>query len=65
VVTGTDLDGWRRGHLVGTVEQVREQVAAWAGAGVDELIVSPAALPFALASLDDVDALAAGCSLSV
>lgn len=58
-----DVDGWRAGHLVGTVEQVREQVAAWADAGVDELIVSPAAVPFALASLDDVDTLAAGCSL--
>jgi alkanesulfonate monooxygenase SsuD/methylene tetrahydromethanopterin reductase-like flavin-dependent oxidoreductase (luciferase family) len=63
VLDGVDLDGWREGHLVGTVEQVREQVEAWADAGVDELIVSPAALPFALASLDDVDALAVGCTL--
>jgi len=65
VLGGVDLDGWREGHLVGTVDEVREQVEAWAAAGVDELIVSPAALPFALTSLDDVDALAAGCSLSV
>lgn len=64
VLDGVDVDAWRDGHLVGTVDEVREQVAAWADAGVDELIVSPAALPFALASLDDVDALAAGCSLS-
>lgn len=63
VLSGIELDGWRDGHLVGTVEQVRDQVGAWAGAGVDELIVSPAAVPFALAALDDVDALAAGCSL--
>jgi probable F420-dependent oxidoreductase len=63
VLDDVDLDGWRTGHLVGTVDQVRAQVDAWADAGVDELIVSPAALPFALASLDDVDALAAGCSL--
>lgn len=64
VVGDLDVDGWRDGHLVGTVDHVREQVAAWADAGVDELVVSPAALPFALASLDDVDALAAGCSLA-
>jgi probable F420-dependent oxidoreductase len=64
VLDGVDLDGWRAGHLVGTVDDVRAQVEAWADAGVDELIVSPAALPFSIASLDDVDALASGCSLA-
>jgi probable F420-dependent oxidoreductase len=64
VLDGVDLDAWRAGHLVGTVDEVRAQVDAWAEAGVDELVVSPAALPFALASLDDVDVLAAGCTLA-
>jgi len=52
------LDEWRGPHLVGTLEQVREQAAAWADLGVETLIVSPGAVPFHVGSLDDVDALA-------
>ena len=32
VLDGVTLDEWRQGRLVGTVEQVREQAAGWAGA---------------------------------
>lgn len=63
VLDGLSLDDWRRGHLVGTVEEVREQVAAWAEVGVDVLVLGAGALPFALVSPDDVDLLAAACSL--
>ena len=52
------LDEWRVGRLVGTVEQVREQAAGWAGLGIETLIVGPGAVPFQVASLDDVAALA-------
>ena len=58
VLAGTNLDRWREGHLVGTVEQVREQVAAWADQGVDELIVGAGAVPFSVTGLDDVEMLA-------
>jgi probable F420-dependent oxidoreductase len=57
------LDDWRVGRLVGTVEQVREQLGVWEELGVDELIVGAGAIPFALASPDDVEMIAATCSL--
>lgn len=59
VLDGMTLDRWREGRLVGTVEQVREQVEAWAGLGVDELVVGAGAVPFAVTGPDDVELLAA------
>ena len=56
------LGEWREGHLVGTVEQVREQVAAWAGTGVGSLIVTMGAVPFSVTALDDLDLLASAFS---
>lgn len=62
VLTDVDLGDWRRGRLVGTVDEVREQVAGWADLGVDEIIVSAGPLPFSLASspsdADDLDLVA-------
>jgi probable F420-dependent oxidoreductase len=58
VVDGVSLDDWREGRLVGTPEQVREQAAQWSELGVETLILGPGAVPFQVASLDDVDALA-------
>ncbi len=58
ILDGVTLDEWRQGRLVGTVEQVREQAAAWAELGVETLIVGPGAVPFHVVSLDDVSALA-------
>ena len=52
------LEQWREGRLVGTAEQVREQAAAWAGLGVETLIVGLGAVPFAVTALDDVELLA-------
>jgi probable F420-dependent oxidoreductase len=58
VLDHVTLDEWRRGRLVGTVEQVREQVAGWADLGVETIIVGAGAVPFQVGSLDDVEALA-------
>lgn len=58
VLDGTTLDEWREGRLVGTVEQVREQVAGWAELGVETIILGVGALPFQVSSLDDACALA-------
>lgn len=63
VLDGTSLREWRHGRLVGTVDQVREQVAGWAELGVSELIVGAGAIPFALGSEDDLAMVAAACSL--
>jgi probable F420-dependent oxidoreductase len=58
VLHGVTLDEWRRGHLVGTVEQVREQFAAWEALGVHTIIVNLAAVPFAVVDEEDLYAVA-------
>ena len=58
IMDGRSLDEWRRGRLVGTVEEVREQAAEWEALGVDTLILSVGPLPFSVTVPDDV-ALAA------
>ena len=45
---GESWDGWRSDTLSGTPEQVRERVSAFESLGVEELILSPWSLPFAL-----------------
>ena len=63
VLDGLSLAQWREGRLVGTVEEVREQLQQWAGLGVSALVVGAGGLPFTVASPDDVEMLAAACSL--
>ena len=63
IVDGTSLDEWRQGRLVGTVEEVQEQVATWAELGVDELIVNMGAAPFLVADPGDLAMVAEACSL--
>jgi len=58
VLDDVTLGDWRDGRLVGTVEQVREQVAGWEALGVETLILGAGALPFHVGSLDDVALLA-------
>jgi probable F420-dependent oxidoreductase len=58
VLDGMTLDEWRRGRLVGTVEQVREQVTMWAELGVETLVVGIGAVPFAVSAVDDLEPLA-------
>ncbi|MEA2716856.1 MAG: hypothetical protein QOI99_1173 [Actinomycetota bacterium] len=57
------LDEWRVGRLVGTVDDVGGQLAAWAGLGVSTVMVSPAPYPFAVPGDDDLELLAAACRL--
>jgi len=59
VLDAVSLAEWRMGRLVGTVEQVQEQVAVWSELGVETIILGAGALPFHVGSLDDVAALAA------
>ncbi|MGZ4712358.1 MAG: hypothetical protein ACXV9S_05275 [Acidimicrobiia bacterium] len=58
------LEDWRAGRLVGTVEQIREQVAGWAELGVETLILGVGAVPFHLGSADDLDLLASAVGAS-
>ena len=59
------LDGYRRGRLVGTVEQVGEQLAAWAATGVETVIVSLGALPFTVTGVDDLELLASASRAAI
>ena len=63
VLDGVSLDEWRNGRLVGTVDEVAEQLDRWRDLGVGSLIVSLAALPFSIVDDDAVDLVAAACSL--
>jgi probable F420-dependent oxidoreductase len=58
VLDGVTWAEWRTGRLVGTVEQVREQVEAWEQLGVETLIAGLGAVPFAVTATDDVESLA-------
>ena len=48
VLDGVTLDDWRVGHLVGTVDEVREQAVIWESLGVESLILGVGAVPFAV-----------------
>jgi len=63
VAPGVELDAWRQGRLVGTVEEVAEQLGGWRDLGVGALILSVAAVPFSIVDDDAVDLVAAACSL--
>jgi probable F420-dependent oxidoreductase len=55
---GVSLEEWRADKLVGTTEEVVERLAAFRDLGVEEMIVSPASLPFAIADDEQLDLLA-------
>jgi probable F420-dependent oxidoreductase len=61
VLDGVELAEWRKGRLVGTVEQVGEQVRRWQDLGVSSLVLNAGAVPFALAAADDVSLLVEAC----
>ncbi|MCU1462235.1 MAG: flavin-dependent oxidoreductase, F420-dependent methylene-tetrahydromethanopterin reductase [Acidimicrobiales bacterium] len=63
VLDGVGLAEWRRGRLVGTFEQIAEQLAAWRDLGVAHLILNDGSVPFSITAPDDLDALAAASGL--
>jgi probable F420-dependent oxidoreductase len=63
ILDSTTLDEWRQGRLVGTVDEVAEQLAGWTALGVGSLVVSLAAVPFSIVGDDAVDLVAAASSL--
>jgi alkanesulfonate monooxygenase SsuD/methylene tetrahydromethanopterin reductase-like flavin-dependent oxidoreductase (luciferase family) len=58
VLDGVDLDEFRKGRLVGTVEEIRAQADEWGSLGVETLVVGAGAVPFQVGALDDVELLA-------
>ena len=63
VLDTMSLDDWRKGRLVGSVDEVAEQLVRWRELGVGSLVASLAALPFSIVDDDAVDLVAAACSL--
>jgi alkanesulfonate monooxygenase SsuD/methylene tetrahydromethanopterin reductase-like flavin-dependent oxidoreductase (luciferase family) len=59
---GVELAEFRVGRLVGTVEEVRMQVADWEALGVDTLVLGVGVVPFQVTSLDDVAMLGNACA---
>jgi probable F420-dependent oxidoreductase len=59
VLDGVDLGTFRSGKLVGTVEQVQEQVRTWESLGVETLVLGAGAVPFQVGGTDEVELLAA------
>lgn len=60
VVRG-DLAEWRVGKLVGTVDEVREQVRTWRDLGVETLMLGVGAVPFQVSAPDDVELALHAC----
>lgn len=58
LLEGEDLATWRSERLVGTVDEVREQVSGWRTLGVRSLVVNLGALPFSVVDPDDLDLVA-------
>jgi alkanesulfonate monooxygenase SsuD/methylene tetrahydromethanopterin reductase-like flavin-dependent oxidoreductase (luciferase family) len=62
VLDGVSLADFRTGRLVGTVEQVQEQIRGWEALGVDTIILGAGAVPFQVAARDDVAMLVQACT---
>jgi alkanesulfonate monooxygenase SsuD/methylene tetrahydromethanopterin reductase-like flavin-dependent oxidoreductase (luciferase family) len=58
VLKGVDLEEFRTGRLVGTEEQVREQIAVWEALGVETLVLGTGGMPFQSGDRDDLDLFA-------
>jgi alkanesulfonate monooxygenase SsuD/methylene tetrahydromethanopterin reductase-like flavin-dependent oxidoreductase (luciferase family) len=62
VLDGTTLAEFRTGRLVGTVEQVQDQIKGWEALGVDTIILGAGVVPFQVAARDDVAMLLQVCT---
>ena len=61
-VLDVDLATFRAGRLVGTVEEIQDQVRTWQGLGIDTLILGVGAVPFQVSAPDDVELLLETCT---
>ncbi|MGZ4126136.1 MAG: LLM class flavin-dependent oxidoreductase [Actinomycetota bacterium] len=59
LLAGQSMDDWRVDALVGTVDEVRARVRAFEALGVEEIVVAPAPLPFAIPDPSMVELFAA------
>jgi probable F420-dependent oxidoreductase len=59
LLASQSMDEWRVDALVGTVDEVRARVRAFEALGVEEIVVAPAPLPFAIPDPSMVELFAA------
>jgi alkanesulfonate monooxygenase SsuD/methylene tetrahydromethanopterin reductase-like flavin-dependent oxidoreductase (luciferase family) len=57
VLDGVELKQFREGRLVGTVDEVREQLATWRALGIETLILGAGVVPFQVGAFDDLELL--------
>ncbi len=62
VLDDVDLASFRKGRLVGTVEEVRAQVREWDALGVETIVLGVGAVPFQVSTIDDVELLLHACT---
>jgi alkanesulfonate monooxygenase SsuD/methylene tetrahydromethanopterin reductase-like flavin-dependent oxidoreductase (luciferase family) len=62
LLDGMTLAQYRHGRLVGTVEQVREQLGGWEEIGVALVVACLGAVPFSVIEPDDLDVVVAAAS---
>ncbi len=62
VLDDVDLASFRKGRLVGTIEEVRAQVSEWDALGVETIVLGVGAVPFQVSSIDDVELLLHACT---
>ena len=55
---GELLEDWARDTLTGTPQQVLDTVGSFAEQGVDEMIICPSSLPFAISQMDSLEIFA-------
>ena len=53
-----DLAAWREDALVGTVDECEARLRAYAALGVEEVVIAPATVPFAIPDPDIVELVA-------
>jgi alkanesulfonate monooxygenase SsuD/methylene tetrahydromethanopterin reductase-like flavin-dependent oxidoreductase (luciferase family) len=62
VLDDVDLASFRKGRLVGTVDEVRAQVSEWDALSVETIVLGVGAVPFQVSSIDDVELLLHACT---
>lgn len=55
---GDMLEDWARDTLTGTPQQVLETVETYAALGVEEMVICPSSLPFAITQMDSLELFA-------
>ncbi|MDQ1396619.1 MAG: hypothetical protein QOG64_1878 [Acidimicrobiaceae bacterium] len=63
VLADVKFEEWRTGRLVGSVDQVRDQLEEWGAEGVAHLVIGLGAVPFAMTTRDDLEMVASAARI--